>query len=271
VNNDPGRESTAADPLVRYDRDGAVARITLNRPAKLNAFNDQMVRDLAAALRHFDLDDDARAAVLIGAGRAFSAGADVVQRQARPTGELAALASPEAWDADSSQLLTRAVHWKPVVAAVHGYALGMAFGLAIECEMIIAAWDVKFQVTETVRGLSPTRYWELLCWRTSEGFATRAALLAPWIEAGEALDAHLVQRCVAPDELWDAAAETAGRLADLPPGGIQAAVRARRHRIREINERCRYDNELHRLHLSQDFSASVSTFLARPHDDQKEA
>lgn len=259
----------AAAPPVHYERDGAVARITLNRPDKLNAFNDQMVRDLAAALRRFDLDTDARAAVLCGAGRAFSAGADVRQRQARPAAELATLASPEGWDADSTQLLTRAVNWKPVVAAVHGYVLGMAVGLAVECEMIVAATDVKFQITETARGLSPTRYWELLCWRTGEGLATKAALEAAYIEAGEALGTRLIQYCVAPAALLPAAMEVAGRLADLPPGGIRATVRARRHRIREINERCRYDNELHKLHLSGDFAVSVAGFLGQSPDSRR--
>lgn len=250
--------------LVRYERDGAVAMIILDRPAKLNSFTDQMVRDLAAALRRFDLDADARAAVLCGAGRAFSAGADVRERQGRPAAELATLPSPEAWDADSTQLMTRAVHWKPVVAAVHGYVLGMAVGLVLECELMVAATDVRFQVTETTRGLSPTRYWELLCWRAGEGFATRAALEARYIDASEALDARLVQRCVPPGEHVAAAAQLAGRLAGLPPGGIRAAVRARRHHIREINERCRYDNELHKLHLTGDFTASVAGFLGRP-------
>lgn len=252
------------DPLVRYERDGAVATITLNRPAKLNAFDDRMVKELACALRRFDLDPDAHAAVLAGAGRAFSSGADVRERQARPVAELATLPSPEGWDANSAELMTRAVHWKPVVAAVHGYVLGMAVGLALECELTIAATDVKFQVTEAARGLSPTRYWELLCWRCGEGFATRVALQAPYIEAAEALNAGLVHECVAPEDLKEAATRAAQRLAALPPGGVRATVRARRHRIREINERCRYDNELHRLHLSPDFSTSVSGFLTRP-------
>ncbi len=257
--------STGAAPLVRYERDGgAVATLVLNRPAKLNAFNDQMVRELASALRRFDLDDGARAAVLCGAGRAFSTGADVRERQGRPAAELATLPSPEAWDADSAQLMTRAVHWKPVVAAVHGYVLGMAVGLALECELTVAAADVKFQVTETARGLSPTRYWELLCWRAGEGFATRAALQAGYIEAGDALGACLVHRVVPPGEQIASAMELAGQLAGHPPGGIRAMVRARRHYIREINERCRYDNELHKLHLTSDFTASVAGFLYRP-------
>lgn len=249
--------------LVLYELDGEVAKITLHRPEKMNAFNDQMVKELADILRKFDLDGNARAAVVIGEGRAFSTGADVKERQARPVEELATLPSPEGWDADSTQLFTRAIHWKPIVAAVHGYVLGMAFGMAIECEMIIASRDVKFQVTETLRSLSPTRYWELLCWRTNEGFATKAALAAEYISAEEALAVGLVHESVEPDELWSAAKRAADRLAGLPPGAVRATVRARRHHIRQINEHARYDNELHKLHLTKDFTQSVSGFVAR--------
>lgn len=250
-------------PLVSYELDGAVAMITLNRPEKMNAFNDQMVKELADTLRRFDLDDNARAAVLIGEGRAFSTGADVKERQARSADELATLPSPEAWDADSTQLFTRAVHWKPIVAAVHGYVLGMAFGMAMECEIIIASMDTKFQVTETVRSLSPTRYWELLCWRTNEGFATKAALGAHYISAEEALAVGLIHESVVPEELSQTAKLTADRLATLPPGAIRATVRVRRHHIREINEQARYDNELHKLHLTRDFTQSVAAFVTR--------
>lgn len=249
--------------LVRYERDGSVARITLDRPQKLNAFTDQMVRDLAAALRRFDLDEAALAAVLTGAGRAFSSGADVRERQGRPAAELATLTSPEAWDADSTQLMTRAVHWKPVVAAVRGYVLGMAMGLAMECEVVVAADDARFQVTETPRGLAATRYWALLAWRCGEGFATMATLRSGFITAEEAVGASLIQRCVPTDQLDAEAGEMARWLAGLPPLALRALVRARRYKIRKINERARYDSEPHRLHLSPDFGASVGDFLAR--------
>ena len=76
--------SDSAEPLVIYDVRDRVATITFNRPARLNAFNDDMTREALAAMRRFDLDPDADVAVLTGAGRAFSSGADVQQRQLRP-------------------------------------------------------------------------------------------------------------------------------------------------------------------------------------------
>lgn len=247
--------------LVRYTREGRVAWITLNRPDKLNAFTDQMVRDLESTLRRFDLDDEARVAVLTGAGRAFSSGADVKERQARSPEEMAKLPSPEAWDADSTQLMTRSVNWKPVVAAVRGYALGMAMGLAMECELIVAAEDARFQVTETARGLAAARYWAQLAWRCGEGFATKVALTSAFVSAQEAKAVSLVQECVPADELEMAASRVAEQFAAIPPLAARALVRARRRRIRDINEWARYDSELHRLHLSRDFGASVGSFL----------
>ena len=73
-----------SDASVLYERDGQVARITLDRPHKLNAFSDDQVRALDAALERLDHDEEANVAILHGAGRAFSTGADVHQRQLRP-------------------------------------------------------------------------------------------------------------------------------------------------------------------------------------------
>ena len=69
--------------LVEYECSEHIATITLNRPDKLNAVNDEMVREIAAALKRFDADNEARVAILCGRGRAFSSGADVQQRQLR--------------------------------------------------------------------------------------------------------------------------------------------------------------------------------------------
>ena len=69
--------------LVEYECREHIATITLNRPDKLNAVNDDMVRQISAALQRFDSDNDARVAILCGRGRAFSSGADVHQRQLR--------------------------------------------------------------------------------------------------------------------------------------------------------------------------------------------
>lgn len=260
---DAGSDLIGSSGHIRYCRTDQVAIITLDRPAKLNAITDQMVRDLAEALRRFDLDDSAGAAVLAGTGRAFSTGADVGERQARTAQEMAALPSPEAWDADSSQLLTRAVHWKPVVAAVHGYVLGMAMGLAMECDLMVAADDVRFQVTETTRGLSPIRYWALLRWRCGEAAATKAALLGRYIDVAEAQRIGLVDHCVPVDDLHPSALGLAAELASLPAPAVRALVRTRRHHVRRINEDARYDTELHRLHRTPEFGAQVQAFVGR--------
>src|SRR5262249_58991815 len=79
---------------VTYECADQIATVTLNRPEKLNAFSDDSVRELAARMRQFDTDPDARVAILRGAGRAFSSGADVQQRQLRPRAELERLGGP---------------------------------------------------------------------------------------------------------------------------------------------------------------------------------
>src|SRR4051795_7700071 len=140
--------------MVDYECREGIATITLNRPDKLNAVNDEMVRQIAGALRHFDTDAEAHVAILCGRGRAFSTGADVHQRQLRSREEFARHGGAQAQDAQSHDLLLRAVNWKPVIAAVHGYVLGLSLGLVLECDLIVAEQGTQFQVTETPRGLS---------------------------------------------------------------------------------------------------------------------
>jgi len=108
-----------AESLIQYACEDQVATITFNRPDKLNAFTDDMVREFADVLRHFDLDPDANVAILCGAGRAFSAGADVQQRQLRTREEFDRNGGPQGWGANASELLMRSVNWKPVIAAPH--------------------------------------------------------------------------------------------------------------------------------------------------------
>jgi len=124
--------------LVTYERTGQIAVITLNRPEKLNAFTDDVVRELAARMRQFDTDPEAFVAILRGAGRAFSSGADVQQRQLRTREELERLGGPSGEGARAGDILTRTVNWKPVIAAVHGYVFGMAVNVAFDCDLVVA-------------------------------------------------------------------------------------------------------------------------------------
>ena len=149
--------ATDEPTLVEYSCADRIATITLNRPDKLNAVSDEVVAQLADALRRFDLDDEAEVAILNGKGRAFSSGADVRQRQLRSREEFEKLGGPQGWGTNSADLLTRSVNWKPVIAAVHGHVLGLALGLTLECDLIVAAAGTRFQLTETSRGLGASR------------------------------------------------------------------------------------------------------------------
>src|SRR3954453_5866733 len=189
---------TSATNLVEYACRDQIATLTLNRPERLNAFSDDLVRHLADALRRFDLDPEAQVAVICGNGRAFSSGADVHQRQLRRREEFLEHGGPQGWGANSGDLLTRSVKWKPVIAAPHGYAMGLALGIVLECDLIVAAAGTKFQVTETSRGLGGAKYWALLNFRGAAAFATEVTLTGRFFTAEEALAAGIINR-VAPE------------------------------------------------------------------------
>ena len=124
--------------LVNYERDGHVVTLTLNRPEKLNAFNDELVGALSDELHRFDTDEEAHIAILCGNGRAFSSGADVHQRQLRSREEFLKLGGPQGRGTHSSDLLTRSVNWKPVIASAHGYVLGNLWGEPHDARACIA-------------------------------------------------------------------------------------------------------------------------------------
>jgi len=180
--------------LVEYSVEGHVATIRLNRPEKLNAFDADLVRALSAALHRFDEDQAARVAVLVGAGKAFSSGADVKARQCRSREEFERLGGPQEPDAHSADLFTRSVRWKPVIAAPHGYVMGLAVGIVLECEIVVAEAGTTFQITETPRGLGGARYWGLAHFCGAAAFATEVALTGRFFSAEEAHRAGLIAR-----------------------------------------------------------------------------
>ena len=122
---------------VLVEDQGAVRVLTLNRPTKLNAMNAELVDTLIGAVRAADLDDAVAVVILTGAGRAFSAGADISRGTTEP--------SPRQVIARARRMgaLFRALSesTKPVVAAVHGYALGGGCSLVMSCDLVVAAVD----------------------------------------------------------------------------------------------------------------------------------
>ncbi len=204
---------------VNLRRDGAAATIELNRPEALNAWNGQLGRDLLAAIQEVAEDDEVRAVVVTGAGRAFSSGADLKdlsgREQRTPDGHV-----------DVRGVLTERYHPiittirtmpKPVVAAVNGPAVGIGMSLALAADLVVAANSAYFLLAFVNIGLVPDGGSSVLV-PSRVGFARAAemAMLGERVSAPQALEWGLVNR-VFPDETFaDDVAALRDRLAAGP-------------------------------------------------------
>jgi 2-(1,2-epoxy-1,2-dihydrophenyl)acetyl-CoA isomerase len=200
---------------VETSRDGAVLTITLNRPDVLNAFNTDMHRALAAALKEAR-DPVVRAVVLTGAGRGFCVGQDLTEFREAP-GDIGSRLR------DNYHPNIRALRAleKPVIASVNGAAAGAGMSIACACDLRIAADSASFIPAFINIGLIPDS--------GGSYFVTRilgAARAFEWLASGKKLtaaEAHawgLVSEVVESDALPGRAAELAGQLADMPTRGI---------------------------------------------------
>ena len=243
--------------LVNYARDGEIVTLTLNRPEKLNAFSDELVGALGEELHRFDMDDEAHVAILCGTGRAFSSGADVQQRQLRSREEFLRLGGPQGRGTHSSDLLTKAVNWKPVIAAPHGYVLGLSVGIVLECDLIVAEEGTRFQVTETGRGLGASKYWSLMHFRGGAAFTMEAALTGRFFTAEEAFKANLINRVAPKGKYLDVARELAAEVAKNPPLSVRSTVRLRRWYMDRMSREVMHMAAPERLYLSEDFQEAA--------------
>jgi len=185
---------------VLYHVEGCVARITLNRPEKRNALNDELIAGLKEALRRADHDEDARVVVLAGAGSDFSSGADLAALRKISTATVAENLD----DARSLMelfLLVRAVR-VPVISAVQGRALAGGCGLALACDMVLAARSARFGFPEVKIGFVPAMVMAILRRDTSEKRAFELLTLGGDINAEEAQAYGLVNR-VLDDEAFE--------------------------------------------------------------------
>jgi len=198
-------------------RASGVAVLTMNRPAVFNAFDEALIAELDDAFAQLGADDSVRAVVLAGAGKHFSAGADLQWMQR------AAAASQDDNLADArrfSAMLSRIAECpKPTLARVQGAALGGGVGLVAACDMAVAAAAASFSVSEARMGILPAVIGPHLVNAVGLREARRLALTAARIGADEALRLGLVQRAVPLDGL-DTAVDAL--LADLLACGPRA-------------------------------------------------
>ena len=250
---------------ILYEKKARIAHITLNRPRILNAYNDTMGDELLQAHRDFDQDDALHVLIISGAGRAFCSGADVKQRQLRPLEEMKRIGGPAGGIKPAGGLLGigQTVNWKPIIAAVHGYALGIGFALAMACDLIVAAAGSKFQIREVQRGIAGAQHWATTWFWGGGRFATEIALTGRYFSAEEAAQFSIVNRVVPQDQLLAEAERLAEEIMANPPLSVRANVRVSRWFARRMEEECTYYTGGLGLHLTEDFRESAQAFMEK--------
>jgi enoyl-CoA hydratase/carnithine racemase len=248
--------------LVIYRCSGGIAEIVLNRPDKLNAISDDVALSLRHALEQFDDDPDAYVGILYGLGRAFCSGADVKQRQLRSDEEMRRLGGPQGRGPKTADMLFGMTNWKPVISAVHGYAVGAGLRLALETELIVAEEGAKFQVTETSRGVDGSIFWRLMSKGGATAFADEVSLTGRFWTAEEGAQAGLISRVTDKGTYLEEARSLAGAIMANPPLAVRQIVRVRRAEMQSM-ELAYSLSEARDLHLSADFRESARAFAER--------
>ena len=196
-----------------------VGLVTLNRPQALNALNGELLTELADALRALDADAAVGALVLTGAGRAFAAGADIKAMAGASADDLSTVRFVELFDGINDLN-------KPLVAAVHGYALGGGCELALACDMIVAGESARFGLPEVTIGVIPgAGGTQRLPRVVGKALAMEMILNERRLTAAEAMQFGLVNRVVPDDRLLDETLALAGALAARAPLAARAARR----------------------------------------------
>jgi len=208
------------DAGIRYERDGAVARVTMDRPHVLNALNRAAHDALSRAWDRVRDDPEVRVAILTGAGsRAFSAGADM-----KDAGEASGVAYlAQALPLGSGGLSLRRDLLKPVIAAVNGFALGGGFELALSCDLIVAAEHAEFGFPEPRVGrMAMDGGIAMLARQVPLKVAMGLLLTGRRIGARDALAAGFVNEVVPAASLRDAADRWAADVVACAPLSVEA-------------------------------------------------
>ena len=247
---------------VQVEISGAVHHIALDRADKRNAFDRQMLRELAEALTACDDDPDARVAVLSARGEHFTAGLDL--------GEVGpAVASGEALfpDGGVDPLSMRGrIRTKPLIMAVQGWCLTIGIELLLASDIRIAARDTRFGQIEINRGIFPfggatVRLPQVAGW----GNAMRWLLTGDVFDAAEAHRIGLVQEVVEPGAQADRALELARTIASRAPLGVQATLASSRAAVERGHEVAFEEllPQARTLMASEDAAEGLQSFLER--------
>jgi enoyl-CoA hydratase/carnithine racemase len=244
------------------ERSGSILRIQFNRPAKKNAMTFAMYNTTADLFNTTANDDSVRVVLWHGAGDSFCAGNDLEDFLKNPIGPS---------DSPQSRLINALINFdKPIVAAVHGAAIGGGTTMLTHCDFVYAGESAKFQIPFINLALVPE-------FGTSYSIPARIGYLraAELIQLGQPFDAQratelgLVTRVVPDQKLLATATETAQKLADKPAGALQACKRLMREPVRyQLEKAAKLENEEYSVRLrSADTKEAITAFFEkRPPD-----
>jgi 2-(1,2-epoxy-1,2-dihydrophenyl)acetyl-CoA isomerase len=246
---------------ILFSNDDGIARITLNRPDRLNSFTRAMHGELRDALGNLG---DARVVILTGSGRAFCAGQDLNDRAVAP-GEAVDLGETveESWN---PLIRTLASLPQPVIAKVNGVAAGAGANIALACDIVVAASTAKFIQSFSALGLIPDSggSWHLPR-LVGQARALGLALTGEPLEAPQAADWGLIWKSVGGEWLDSEVDALAAKLAALPPLGL-AAIKSivRTSWSRTLDEELNLQrDEMRRLGFTEDYREGVAAFLEK--------
>lgn len=221
----------ASHETVDLTKGGPAARILLNRPDALNAWNEQFGRDLLDAVTTVAADESIRGVLITGAGRGFSSGADLKEQRGGDDGGTPDLSArlKEIYHPVITALREMP---KPVVAAVNGPAVGIGCSLALAADLIVAAESSYFLLAFVNIGLVPDGgSTAFLPARVGYARAAEMAMLGERVPAQQALDWGLVNQVVADDELESVSTALLERLANGPTRSYAGAKRLLNRRM----------------------------------------
>jgi enoyl-CoA hydratase len=242
-----------------FDRRDRIAVIRLNRPEALNALNAQVMRELAALVGEIDRDRGIAASIITGEGRAFAAGADIKEMQARGFADMYLDDMFAGWDRFAAAR-------KPVIAAVNGFALGGGCELALMCDLVIASDKARFGQPEIKLGVTPGMGGSIrLTKAIGKARAMDLILTGRMIDAAEAERIGLVSRVVPGESLMQVALEAAGIMASYSiPALIAAKEMVSRALELPTTEGVRFERRLfHALFATEDQKEGMAAFVEK--------
>ncbi len=246
---------------IDFKAEGGIARLTLNRPERLNSFTVEMHEEVQDALGRLD---EARVLVLTGAGRGFCAGQDLNDRAVAPGESVDLGHSVENYYNPLIRRLTSLPF--PVIASVNGVAAGAGANIALACDIVIAAHSAKFIQSFASIGLIPDSGGTWVLPRLlGQARALGLALTAEPLPAEKAAEWGLIWRAV-PDEALDGEVDAlAARFASAPTRGLAAIKRMIReswgHSLDEELDRQR--DAMRELGMSEDYREGVAAFMEK--------